>query len=84
MIENFCCKEKSLEYNEYDSLLSQAEEAANQCITCLLEFAENMLLQGVLKIDVCRYLEENWLLGDEVIERTHKLYRLISYQRCSR
>ena len=84
VIENFCCKEKSLEYDQYDTLLSQAEQAGNQCITCLPEFAENMLSQAVLKIDVCRYLEENWPLGDEDIERTHKLYRLVSYQRCSR
>ena len=84
VIENFCCKEKSLEYDEYDSLLSQAEEAGHQCLTCLPEFAENMLSQTVLKIDVCRYLEENWPLGDEDIERTHKLYRLVAYQRCSR
>jgi hypothetical protein len=39
---------------------------------------------GVLKIDVCRYLEENWPVGDEDLERTHKLYCLVAYQRCSR
>ena len=43
VIENFCCKEKSLEYDEYDALLLQAEEAGNQCITCLPEFTEHML-----------------------------------------
>lgn len=79
VIENFCCKEKSLEYDEYDSLLSQAEEAGYQCITCLPEFAANMLSQTVLKIDVGRYLY-NWPLDDEDIERTHKLYRLVAYQ----
>lgn len=68
-----------MEYDEYDSLLSQAEEAGYQCITCLPEFAENMLSQTVLKIDVGRYLY-NWPLDDEDIERTHKLYRLVAYQ----
>lgn len=83
-MESFCCQEKALEYDDYDSLLSQAEEAGYHCVTCLPDFAENMLSQGVLKIDVCRYLEENWPVSDEDIERTHKLYRLVAYQRCSR
>ncbi len=80
----FCCKEKAVEYDEYDSLLSQAEAEGFQYITCLPEFIENMLSEGVLKIDVYRYLEENWPLGDEELELTHKLYRLVAYRRCSR
>ena len=82
--ECFCCKEKVVEYDEYDSLLSQAEAEGFQCITCLPEFIENILSEGVLKIHVYRYLEENWPLGDEELERTHKLCRLVAYRRCSR
>ena len=37
-----------------------------------------MLSESVLKIDVCRYLEENWPLDDEDLERAHKLYRLVA------
>ena len=48
------------------------------------DFQDNMLSESVFKIDVCRYLEENWPLDDEDLERVHKLYRLIAYQRCSR
>ena len=48
------------------------------------DFQDNMLPESVLKIDVCRYLEENWPLDDEDLERVHKLSRLIAYQRCSR
>lgn len=84
VLESFCCKEKAVEYDDYDSLLSQAEAEGLQCITCLPEFSENMLSQRVLKIDVCRYLEENWPVGDDDLERTHKLYCLVAYQRCSR
>jgi hypothetical protein len=83
-VESFCCHEKAVEYDEYDALLSEAEGRQEKCVTTLPEFNENMLSEGVLKVDVCRYLEENWPLGDEDIERTHKLYRLVAYQRCSR
>ena len=54
-------------------------------MTCLFpDFVENMLSEAVLKVDVCRYLEENWPLDDEdtCIEKIHKLYRLVAYQRC--
>ena len=43
-----------------------------------------MLSESVLKIDVCQYLEENYPLDDEDLERMHKLYRLVAYRRCSR
>ena len=39
-----------------------------------------MLSEGVLKIDVCRYLEDNWPLDDEDLDKIHKLYRLVAYQ----
>ena len=42
-----------------------------------------MLSENVLKIDVCRYLEENWPLDDGDLEKMHKLYRLVAYHRCS-
>ena len=45
---------------------------------------DNMLSESVLKINVCRNLEEKWPLDDEDLERVHKLYRLVAYQRCSR
>jgi hypothetical protein len=48
------------------------------------DFKDNMLSENVLKIDVCRYLEENWPLGDKDLERIHKLYRLVAYHWCSR
>ena len=47
-------------------------------------YGENMLSEAVLKVDVWRYLEETWPLDDEDIEKIHKLYRLVVYQRCSR
>ena len=31
-----------------------------------------------------QYLEENWPLDDGDLERMHKLYRLVTYRRCSR
>ncbi|XP_028410290.1 uncharacterized protein LOC114532903 [Dendronephthya gigantea] len=83
-IECFCCHEKALEYDEYDVLLNQTETQDKHCVTTHREFNENMLSEGVLKVDVCRYLEENWPLDDEDLERVHKLYRLVAYQRCSR
>ena len=45
---------------------------------------QNMLSEAVLEVDACRYLEENWPLDDEDIEKIQKLYRLVAYQRCSR
>ena len=48
------------------------------------DFQDNMLSESVLKIDVCRYLEENWPLDDKDLERVHKLYRHVAHQRCSR
>ena len=48
------------------------------------EFKANMLLEGILKIDVCWYLEDNWPMDDEDLEKIHKLYRLVAYQRSSR
>ena len=53
-------------------------------MTCLPDYGENMLSEAVLKVDVWRYLEETWPLDDEDIEKIHKLYRLVAYQRCSR
>ena len=44
---------------------------------------QNILSKDVLDIDVSQYLEENWPLGDDKLEQTHKLYRLVSYRRCS-
>jgi hypothetical protein len=83
-IECFCCHEKALEYDEYDVLLEQTESLGEKCLTTHTDFQENMLSEGVLKIDVCRYLEENWPLDDGDLEKIHKLYRLVAYQRCSR
>ena len=83
-IECFCCHEKALEYDEYDVLLDQTETQGEKCLTTHPDFQDNMLSEGVLKIDVCCYLEENWPLDDGDLERIHKLYRLVAYQRCSR
>ena len=71
IIECFCCLEKAVENGD-------------KCLTKHLDFRDNMLSESVLKIDVCRYLEENWPLDDGDPEKVHKLYRLVSYQRCSR
>ena len=84
LIKCFCCHEKALEYDEYDDLLDHCETQGQKCVTLHPDFQDNMLPESVLKIDVCRYLEENWPLDDEDLEREHKLYRLIAYQRCSR
>ncbi|XP_046843376.1 uncharacterized protein LOC124437410 [Xenia sp. Carnegie-2017] len=80
----FCCHEKALEYDEYEASLGQTETQGVNCLTTYQEFRDNMLSESVLKIDVCRHLEENWPLSDEDLERIHKLYRLVAYQRCSR
>ena len=48
------------------------------------DFRDNMLSESVLKIDVCRHLEENWPLDDGDLEKVYKLHRLVSYQWCSR
>ena len=37
-----------------------------------------MLSEAVLKIDVCRYLEDNWPLDDEDLDKMHKLDRLFA------
>ena len=50
----------------------------------LPDFRDNMLSECVLKIDVCRYLDENWPLDHGDLEKIHKLYFLVAYQRCSR
>lgn len=83
-IECFCCHEKALEYDEYDGLLAEVEGEGDVCITAHSDFKNNMLSESVLKIDICRYLDENWPIGDEDMAKTHKLYRLVAYQRCSR
>ena len=83
IIECFCCLEKAVKYDEYGMLLDQVEAHGNKCLTKHPDFRDNMLSESVLKIDVCRYLEENWPLDDGDLEKVHKLYRLVSYQRCS-
>ena len=83
-IECFCCHEKALEYNEYDALLNQAKALDERCLTKHPDFNNNMLSETVLKMDVCRYLEENWPVDDKDLEKLHKLYRLVAYHRCSR
>ena len=83
-IESYCCNDKALEYDEYDTLLKEAESQGGKCLTAHKEFKANMLSEGVLKIDVCRYLEDNWPMDDEDLEKMHKLYRLVAYQRRSR
>ena len=42
------------------------------------DFEPNMLSEAVLKIDVCRYLDDNWPLDDEDLDKMHKLYRLFA------
>ena len=83
-IESFCCHEKAVEYDEYDGKLTCAQNQEFSSITSLSSFVQNMLSKDVLDIDVLQYLEENWPLGDDELEQTHKLYRLVSYRRCSR
>ena len=84
IIECFCCVAKAVEYDEYGMLLDQVEAHGDKCLTKHPDFRDNMLSESVLKIDVCRYLEENWPLDDGDLEKVHKLYHLVSYQRCSR
>lgn len=83
-VENFCSQEKAVEYDEYDAKLTECEQKGGTCITSLEEYSQNMLTEGVLKVDLSRYIEENWPLSDEELERKHKLFRLAAYQRCSR
>ena len=82
-IQSFCCHDKALEYDEYDTLLKEAESQGGKCLTAHEEFKANMLSEGVLEIDVCRYLEDNWPMDDEDLEKIHKLNGLVTYQRCS-
>ena len=65
-------------------LLDQTEALGKECLTIHPDFRDNMSSEGVLKIDVCCYLEENWPSHDGNLEKIHKLYRLVAYQRCSR
>ena len=74
----------ALEYDEYDALVTNVEGSGESCVTCLPEFSENMLSENVLKVDIFRYLEDNWPVDDSNLARIHKLYRLVAYQRCSR
>ena len=83
-VESFCCHEKAVEYDEYDKKLTCAQNQGLNCITSLSSFNQNMLSKDVLDVDVSQYLEENWPLGDDELAQTHKLYRLVSYRRCSR
>ena len=73
-IESFCCQEKALECDESDALLKETEAQGGKCLTTYADFEPNMLSEGVLKIDVCRYLEDNWPLDDEDLDKMHKLY----------
>ena len=73
-IESFCCHDKALEYDEHDALLKEAETQGGKCLTTHTEFQENMLSEEVLKIDVFRYLEDNWPLDDDDLDKLHKLY----------
>ena len=83
-IESFCCHEKALEYDEYDGRLTSAQDQGWNCVSCLPSFVQNMLSQDVLEVDVAQYLEQNWPLDDDDLARTHRLYRLAAYRRCSR
>ena len=79
-IQSFCCHEKSLEYDEYDDILKKVKSEEFTCITDSLACQQNMLSRDVLCVDASQYKEENWPLGDEELEQTHKLYRLASYR----
>jgi hypothetical protein len=83
-VESFCCHEKAVEYDEYDDKLTSAQNQELNCITSLSSFKNNMLSEEVLCVDVSQYLEDNWPLGDDELEQKHKIYRHVSYRRCSR
>ena len=55
-IQSFCRHDKALDYDEYDTLLKEAESQGGKCLTAHEEFKANMLSEGVLDIDVCRYI----------------------------
>ena len=73
-IQSFCCHDKALEYDEYDTLLKEAEPQGEKCLTAHEEFKANMLSEGVLKIDHCLYLEDNWLMENEDLEKIKTLW----------
>ena len=83
-IESFCCHEKSLEDDKCDELVTTAQNQGLNCITSLSSFTQNMVSKEVLAVDVSQYLEENWPVGDDELEQTHKLFRHVAYRRCSR
>ena len=60
-------------------LLDELQEHGEECLTKHPDFRDNIISEIVLKIDVCRYLEENWPLDDGNPEKMHKLYRLVAY-----
>ena len=62
----------------YDALLKEAEAQGGKCLTTHADFEPNMLSEAVLEIDVCRYLEDNWPLDDEGLDKMRKLYRLFA------
>ena len=73
-----------MEYDEYEyTVLKEAESQGGKCLTAHEEFKANMLSEGVLEIDVYRYLEDNWPMDDEDLEKIHKLKGLVTYQQCS-
>ena len=64
----------------YDALPLEAEGRGEKCLTCFLDFNENMLLEAVLMVHVF-LLKESWPDEDKDMERIHKLHRLVAYQR---
>ena len=64
-------------------MLKEAEAQGGKCLTTHADFDPNMLSEAVLKIDICRYLEDKWPLDDEDLDKMHKLYGLVAYQLCS-
>ena len=62
--ESFCCHEKAVEYDEYDSKLFAVQSQGFNCITSLSSFMNNMLTEDVLCVHVAQYLEDNWLIRD--------------------
>lgn len=83
-IESFCCHEKALEYDEYDDIPTGAQNQGLNCITSLSSFIQNMISKEVIDVDISQYVEENWPVGDDELEQTHKLFRHVSYRRCFR